>query len=159
MPMAFVSRFNPKTGVADFWNEFRKPNPYRWPMLAMSVVPILVIIYWAASEEAYKNPERPQITYISSFDPDRSDAEIAASNEANQELKELRKAEAERLATQKREAYKALGAATGIDVEAMEAKAEAERAAEEAAEQERLERLDRAFGNTADADDAQETRQ
>lgn len=146
--MAFVSRFNPKTGVADFWSEFRKPNPYRWPMLAVSVLPILVIVYWAASEEVYKNPERPKITYISTFDPDRTDAEITASNEANQEISDLRKAEAERVARQKRDAYKALGAATGMDVDRIEAEADAERAAEEAAKQERLER---SFGsNTAD---------
>lgn len=131
--MSFVSRFNPKTGVADFWQEFRKPNPYRGPMLLLSILPIAIIIYWAASEEVYRNPERPNITYITSFAPDRTDAEIIASNEENQEINDLREAERERIATQKREMYKALGAASGFDVEQMEADAEAERAAEEAA--------------------------
>ncbi|MEL7199632.1 MAG: hypothetical protein AAGL10_15080 [Pseudomonadota bacterium] len=154
--MAFISRFNPKTGVADFWSEFRKPNPYRWPMLAVSILPIAVIIYWAASESVYKTPERPQITYITSFDGDRTDAEIEASNLTNQEIKELRQAEADRIATQKREMYKALGAASGFDVEEMEAKAEAERAAEEAAEQKRLEQ---AFGNSAQSQSDEETAQ
>ncbi len=149
--MAFVSRFNPKTGIADFWSEFRKPNPYRWPMLVISIFPIAVIILWASSESVYKTPERPQITYISTLNSDRTDAEIEASNLANQRMKELRAAEAERLAAQKREMYKTLGAATGIDVDKMEAEAEAERAAEEAADQERLEQ---AFGNSSNPGEA-----
>ncbi|KWV91036.1 hypothetical protein [Erythrobacter sp. YT30] len=145
--MAFISRFNPKAGVADFWSEFRKPNPYRWPMLAVSVLPIITIIGWAASESVYKTPESPQITYITTFDPDRTDAQIAASNAENQKMKDLREAEETRLAEQKREMYKTLGAASGFDVDKMEADAEAERAAEEAAKQQRLEN---AFGSSAE---------
>ncbi|MEM6909517.1 MAG: hypothetical protein AAF494_12645 [Pseudomonadota bacterium] len=132
------SRFNPKPGLTDFWREFRKPNPHRWPILFASTLPILAIVYWASSETVYKSPERPTITYITTFDPNRSDDEIIASNRANQELKELREAEAERLAQRKREMYKALGAASGMDVERIEAEADARRAAEEAAEAERL---------------------
>ncbi|MEL7190669.1 MAG: hypothetical protein AAGK17_14040 [Pseudomonadota bacterium] len=151
--MAFVSRFNPKIGIADFWSEFRKPNPYRFPMLAVSIVPIAVIIFWAASESVYKTPERPQITYITSFDENRTDAEIEASNRANQEVKDLREAEAERLAAQKREMYKTLGAASGIDVDKMAAEADAEKAEEEAAKAAEQERLDQAFENARNSNE------
>ena len=61
------------------------------------------------------------------------DAQIAAENRANQELKDLRAAEEARIAEAKRNMYKALGAAAGMDVEEIERKAEAERAAEAAA--------------------------
>ncbi|MEL7217069.1 MAG: hypothetical protein AAGK01_01405, partial [Pseudomonadota bacterium] len=104
------SRFNPKPGILDFWKEFRKPNPYRWPILFASAMPFGLIMYWLAGETVYKDPERPSITYITTFDPNRTDDEIAASNAENQEIKELRAAREEELAERKRELYKALGA-------------------------------------------------
>lgn len=147
------SRFNPAPGVKDFWNEIRKPNPFRWPILAVSMLPFAAIMYWLSSETVYKNPERPSITYITTFDPDRTDEEITQSNIANQEVKELREEAEEDLAQRKRDLYKALGAAAGMDVEEIEARADAERAereAEEAAQREEM------FGRSADAGDATE---
>ncbi|MEE4318066.1 MAG: hypothetical protein V2I74_13895 [Erythrobacter sp.] len=135
------SRFNPVPGFADFWNEIRRPNPYRWPILALSVMPVAGILYWAMGTTVYGEPERPKVTYITTFDPARTEAEIIDSNRANQEVKELREAEEARIAERKRELYKALGAATGMDVEEIERKAQAERAAEEAAEAKRREEL------------------
>ena len=135
--MAFISRFNPKAGAADFWQEFRKPNPLRWPILAISTLPLAVILYWVSSETVYKTPESPSVTYITTFDPDRTEEEIIASNIANQEVKDLREARAAEIAERKRNLYKALGAAAGMDVEQMEAEADARRAAEKAAEEAR----------------------
>lgn len=135
------SRFNPAPGLADFWNEIRRPQPYRWPILALSVLPVGVILYAAMGTTVYKEPERPRINYITTLDPARTDAEIIASNRANQEVKDLREAEEARIAARKRELYKALGAAAGMDVEEIERKAEAERAAEEAAEAKRREEM------------------
>ncbi|MEM9086541.1 MAG: hypothetical protein AAGB23_11515 [Pseudomonadota bacterium] len=141
MPMSSLSRYNPKTGIVDFWHEFRKPNPLRWPMLAASTIPLLVIGYWLTGETHYRDPERPTITYITTFDPGRSDEDIIASNEANQEVKELRQAAEDELANRKREIYKALGAGIGMDVDKIAAEADARRAAEEAAEQARRDEL------------------
>ncbi len=126
------SRFNPAPGALDFWNEFRKPNPYRVPLLLASTVPFGLIFY-ALSDTYYVAPERPQIDYITTYDPDRSDAEIMASNIANQEVKQLREARDAELAQRKRDLYKALGEAAGMDVEEIERRAEEERAAEAAA--------------------------
>lgn len=137
------SRFNPTAGVLDFWNEFRKPNPYRWPILFAATLPFMTVFYWLSGETAYKNPERPTIVYIPTLAPDRSDAEIIASNLANQEVKELREADAERRAKRKRELYKALGAAAGMDVDEIERRADIKRAKAEAAE---AKRLDEMFG-------------
>ncbi|WP_296722310.1 hypothetical protein [Erythrobacter sp.] len=131
--MLSKSRFNPAPGIADFWNEIRRPQPYRWPILALSILPVGVILYAAMGTTVYKEPERPRITYITTYDPGRTDAEIIASNRANQEVKDLREAEEARIAERKRELYKALGAAAGMDVDEIERKADAERAAEEAA--------------------------
>ncbi|MFN3864742.1 MAG: hypothetical protein ACK4RT_10725 [Erythrobacter sp.] len=131
------SRFNPVPGFVDLWHQLRRPTPYRWPILGLSVLPVMAILYWAVSQVEYKAPERPTIDYITTFAPERSDAEIIASNRANQELKELREAEEARIAGRKRAIYKALGAAAGMDVEAIERKAEARRAAERAAAEKR----------------------
>ena len=138
------SRFNPKPGLMDFWTEFKKPNPYRWPILAISTIPFAIIFWWLSGETAYVTPEKPSITYITTLDENRSDEEIIASNEANQELKELREAEEERMAQRKRDMYKALGAAAGMDVDAIEERADAERARAKA---EREEELDEIFGD------------
>jgi len=38
------SRFNPTGGIADFWNEIRRPQPYRWPILLASILPAALMI-------------------------------------------------------------------------------------------------------------------
>ncbi|MEP0392445.1 MAG: hypothetical protein ABJ205_00960 [Erythrobacter sp.] len=115
----------------------------RLPILLASMVPFGLILWWLTGETLYKDPERPTITYITTFDPNRTDAEIVASNEANQEINDLREAHEEALADRKRELYKALGAAAGMDVEEIDRRAREARVAEEAAE--RAER-EAAFG-------------
>lgn len=142
------SRFNPAPGVADFWNEFRKPNPWRIPILLASMAPFGLIFLWLSGETLYKDPERPSITYITTFDPARSDADIIASNEANQEVKELRDEAFEDLAERKRELYKALGAAAGMDVEEIERRAQETRKAEAAEREAQLAEL---MGRAEDA--------
>lgn len=139
--MLSKSRFNPKPGILDFWTEFRKPNPLRWPILVMSTAPFALIFYWLSGETVYKTPDRPTITYITTFSPDRTDEEIVASNIANQEVRDLREAQEEQLAQRKREMYKALGAAAGMDVNEIERRADENRAAEEAEEAARREEL------------------
>lgn len=131
--MRIPPRFNPAGGLADFWNEIRRPQPYRWPILFVSILPAAGMIWWGTNSTVYGEPERPTIDYITTLDPARSEAEIQAELRANQEIKDLRAAEEARIAKEKRELYKSLGRAAGMDVEEIERKAEAERAAEKAA--------------------------
>ena len=130
--MSSLSRFNPTAGVLDFWHEFRKPNPLRVPILIASCLPPLLVFYWLSQQVHYVEPARPEITYITTFDPNRTEAEIIASNERAQEVQELRQEVRKKLSDRKRNTYKALGAAMGMDVEKIAAEADAERAAEEA---------------------------
>jgi hypothetical protein len=127
------SRFNPASGLADFWNEIRRPQPYRLPILLLSSLPVAGMLYWGMNSTSYGEPERPKIQWITTLDEARTDAQIVAENISNQELKDLRAAEEARIAEAKRNIYKALGAAAGMDVDAIERKAATERAAEEAA--------------------------
>jgi len=147
------SRFNPAPGAKDFWNEIRKPNPYRWPILFVSCMPLALIFYWLSSETVYMTPEKPRITYITTYAPDRTDDEIIASNLENQEVKELREEAEADLASRKREIYKALGAGIGMDVDEIERRGDERRAAEEAAEQARRDEM---FGRT-DGEDSADT--
>ncbi|WP_427968684.1 hypothetical protein [Altererythrobacter sp.] len=125
--------FDVGSGIADFWSEFKKPQPYRWPILVASSVPIVLILIWAIGEETFIPPEGPKVSYITSFAPGRSDTEIAASNLENQKRQDELRAERERIEEQKKEMYRELGRASGMDVDAMEAQIEADRQREEAA--------------------------
>lgn len=131
--MSHFSKYNPASGLADFWTEFRRPNPYRWPILIISMLITGSILSMVVLEKFRIPPERPVITYITTFAPDRTDAEIAESNARNQVLKEAREAENAARLERQRDAYRALGRATGMDVDAIDARVARERAAQEAA--------------------------
>lgn len=139
--MRYISRLNPTGEIADFWSYIRQPTPHRWPILAASILATGSLMYWLTQESYFFPPAPPKVNFISSYEDGRTDAEILESNIANQKRKEEREAELEKLAAEKREAYRTLGAATGVDVSEAEARGEAERAAAEKAEQERLRRL------------------
>ncbi len=167
-----IDRLNPGPGLADFWTEFKRPNKYRWPILAgsalltaslmflltdhaerlnwvvggvlallaglaiaaaiaehvrirVSVLAIAVLLtggllYQFTRERVRIPPPAPEVTYISTFEPGRTDAEIAASNRANQEKQDRLKAEQVEREEKVKDAYRALGRATGLDVDAME---------------------------------------
>lgn len=132
-PMRFTSRFNPTGGLADFWQEIRRPTPYRWPVLGLSLLCTFGLLFWVTKERVLVPPEPPKVSFISTFEAGRSEAEIIASNLENQKRKELREAEQAKREEAARAAYRALGRATGLDVDAMERKIAQEKAAEEAA--------------------------
>ena len=131
--MRFTSRFNPSGGITDFWQEIRRPTPYRWPMLGLSLLCTFALLFWVTKERVLVPPEPPKVSFISTFAQGRSEAEIVASNITNQKRKErLAVAQAEREAEAK-SAYRALGRATGLDVDAMERKIAEDKKAEAAA--------------------------
>ena len=140
--MRLTSRFNAKAGFADLWDYLREPRPYRWPLLAVSFAIPLGGLLALTQESHFRPPDAPKVSYISTFAEGRSDEEIRQSNIANQQRKEAREAERAELQERKVEAYKALGRATGLDVDAMEAEIAADRARQEA----RRERLLEAAG-------------
>ena len=183
--MRMIQRLNPGPGIADFWGEFKRPNPYRWPVLGGSAVLTASLMYlltdhavnlnWAVggvlalivgvavaafiaehvrirmsvlliavlmtfgmlysfTRERVRIPTRPpEVTYISTFAPGRSEAEIEASNAANQKQQDALRADQAAREEKAKDAYRALGRATGLDVDAMEREIKRDEAREQAA--------------------------
>jgi len=119
--------------MADFWDYIKRPQPYRWLIVLLSAMPAAMILIWANSEKVIGPPERPNVTYISTLASDRSNEEILQSNMANQAQQDILRARIEEFEERKRAAYRAVGRASGLDVDAMERQAAADRAREDAA--------------------------
>lgn len=129
----FFRHISPKAAVKDFVGEWDQPTPYRWHILGIAGALTFSMLYFLIPKSTRVPPARPEVIWITTFAEGRSEAEIIASNCANQELKtELERRLAAR-AELRKDMYKQLGRATFIDVDAMEAEAEADRAAEAAA--------------------------
>lgn len=130
--MSFWRLISPRRAVEDFAHEWRQPNPYRWRVLGVSVAATFALMMLLLPESERIQPRPPEVTWITTFAEGRTDDEIVASNLENQQRKDRLAAEAAERAERRREAYKALGRATGVDVDSMEAEIERERAAEQA---------------------------
>jgi hypothetical protein len=116
---SFWRNVTPGAAVRDFallWRE----NPYRWRVLAASIALTTLLIYGMLPESQRAEPEKAKIIYISTFEPGRTDAEIIASNFENQKVKEKEAAIAAKQAEEVKEFYRALGRASGFDVDALE---------------------------------------
>jgi hypothetical protein len=140
--MRLSTRFNPVGGIQDFWSEFTRPNPYRWPILIASMLCTFGLLFWVTKERVIGPPARPEVTFISTFAEGRTDEEIVASNLANQRLQDQIREEQAVREEEVRDMYRTLGRASGLDVDAMEAEIAADRARQEA----RRERLLEAAG-------------
>ncbi|MDE1467616.1 hypothetical protein [Aurantiacibacter sp. D1-12] len=125
----FLRRISPKRAVGDFAEQWKRPTPHRWQILGVACAATFALFFTLIPDGTRIIPERPELIFITTLDENRSDAEIIAENCANQELQDAidaRIAEREEL---RREMYRQLGRATFVDVDEMEAQAEAERAA------------------------------
>lgn len=129
-PTSYWRQISPRGAIADFRTVFQQAGKNRWRFAVLAAIPTVAIFSVMWQEEAYVLPRPPEVTYITVWDPHRTEAEIVASNIANQRRKERLAAEQAKRDAEVREVYKAVGRATGIDVDAIEKKAEADRAAE-----------------------------
>lgn len=130
--MRLIQRYNPAGGIRDFWEFVRRPVPYRWPIWGISLLCTFGLLFLVVREEVLVPPAPPKVSFISTFAEGRSEAEIVASNIANQKRKERLAAEQAARDEEVKEMYRQLGRATFVDVDAMERKIAAEKAAEAA---------------------------
>jgi len=132
-PSSFWREANPRGMIRDFVSVWREAGRNRWRIAAVSGACTFAVFSVMAQEEAHGPPPSPKIDYITAWPAHRSDKEIVASNIANQKRKERLAAEQAARDEEVREIYKTLGRLSGMDVDAIEKKAMAERAAEERA--------------------------
>ena len=135
--MSFWRKISPTGAIRDFVSEFTRPNPYRWPVIGLSAVATFTIFSVMWQEGAEGPPPRPEVTFITTFAPHRSDAEIIASNKANQAKNDRFAAEQAARDEKVKDIYRTLGRASGMDVDKIERQAAAEREAEKRAEEKR----------------------
>lgn len=124
--------------IADFAEVVRQAGDNKWRIgLAAAVCTIAVFsVMW--NEGGRGLPKPPKVTYITVWDPHRTQAEIVASNVANQKRKERLAAEQAKRDEDVRQMYKTIGRASGMDVDAIEKKAKADQAVEAARERAKL---------------------
>ncbi|MXO89328.1 hypothetical protein [Pontixanthobacter aquaemixtae] len=131
--MSLISKLNPTEGFQDLWSEFRRPHPYKYRILAASMLITTGLFYFIVTEEVIGPPVPPEVTYITTFDPERTEADIIAANIENQKRKEQRAAILAEREERKKEIYRTLARVSGMDPEEIEREAAEERAREEAA--------------------------
>lgn len=130
---------SPTGAIGDFIAVFRQAGDMRWRIAALSAAATFCLFSVMFNEGAKGPPPPPKITFIRTFAADRSDAEIWASNLANQRLQERLAAEQARRDEEVRRIYKTIGRMSGMDVDRIEREAKAEAAARQA-EQARIAR-------------------
>lgn len=130
--MAFWRNVSPVGAAKDFAHVWRG-NPHRWPVLAISIAGSVGLMAIIIPKSERIMPRQPEVTYITTFAAGRSDAEIAASNLANQKKQDVLRAKAAEREEYRKNLYRQLGRMTGVDVDKMEREIKQEEAAEKAA--------------------------
>ncbi len=129
---------SPTGAITDFITVFKQAGENRWRIAALAAA-CTFAIFWTMAQEGGKGPPRPPtITYITTFAPGRTDAEIAASNRDNQRFQDYLTAEQTKRNEAARHIYKTIGRVSGMDVDAMEKQAKADEAAEKLAHDRRI---------------------
>lgn len=131
--MSIWKNVDPVGAIADFRTVWSQAGKNRWWMALAAAAATLSVFSVMFQEEHRILPRPPKVIYISSWRADRTDAEIIASNKANQVYQDKVRAEQAKREEEVREIYKKIGRYSGMDVDAIEAKAKAEKATEDAA--------------------------
>lgn len=126
--------------IGDFASVWGQAGSKRWWIAALAATCTFGLFY-AISDQGGQAPHRPpEVTYITSWPADRTDAEIIESNLRNQKIKDMLAAEQAQRDEKVKDIYRTLGKISGMDTERIEAEGAAERAAEEKAFAERMAR-------------------
>lgn len=124
----FLRNISPRRAVTDFAKVWREPTDHRWPVLGVAMALTFALFMLFIPADRRIDPRPPEVIYISTWSDGRTEREIIASNCQNQRLKDDLEDRMAQRAEIRRDMYMALGRATFIDVDAIEAEAEAEAA-------------------------------
>ena len=125
-----LRRLNPLAAMGDLGKELARPHPHRFKIMAVAAMVTVGLFSVMWQEGGAGLPRPPQITYIESFAPGRSEAEIVAGNITATKAARAIEAEEAASAERVRQMYKTLGRVSGMDVDKIEAEAKADREAE-----------------------------
>ncbi|WP_423141083.1 hypothetical protein ACOYW6_09500 [Parablastomonas sp. CN1-191] len=120
---------SPTGAIGDFITVFKQAGKHRWWVAVLAAMTTTAIFSIMAGENWIGPRPKPKITWITTFAPDRSEADILAGNIANQKRKDALAAEQAKREAEVRDLYTKIGEYSGIDVEAAKKQGEAERAA------------------------------
>lgn len=118
--MSFWRQISPRGAVGDLVEQWKQPTPHRWQILGVSVAATFALITLFIPESERKEPEHPKVTWITTFAPGRTDAEIIQSNIENQKKQERIRALQAEAEARRKEIYRTIGRASGFDVDALE---------------------------------------
>lgn len=136
--MSIWRNIKPGGAIADFVAVWRSTGRMRWCFALLAIAMSATLFSLIVREEDRIEPRPPEITYITSWRADRSEAEIHASNVANQRRNARLAAEQAKRDELVKNIYRSIGRASGMDVDAIERKAKAEDAAAAAAAKHRV---------------------
>ena len=130
--MSFLRKIKPGGAIADFRTVFREAGPSRWRYAALSALCTFGVFSMMATQSWTKERKPPEVTFINSWPANRTAAETKAFIIENQRKKELREAAEAAAAKEAQKLWMAVGRASGIDVDEIKKKADAEAAAAKA---------------------------
>jgi hypothetical protein len=131
--MSIWRNINPTGAIGDFIAVWRGAGRMRWRFALLALAASGTVLSLIVREEARIEPRPPHIDYITSWRADRSEAEILSSNAANERRQKQLAAEQAKRDEEVKNIYKAIGRASGMDVDAIERQAKADSAASAAA--------------------------
>jgi hypothetical protein len=120
--------------IADFREVWRQAGHNRWRFAIVAGACTFGVFYVMMQQEGSAPHLPPKVTYITVFAPNRTDAQIEASNVANQKRKEAFARQQALRDEDVRNLYKELGRVSGMDVDKIAREADAENAAAKKAE-------------------------
>lgn len=129
----FLRQISPTGAFRDLLAVWQTPGQNRWLVLGAAMAMTFCMAMLFIPESKRIEPRPPEVFYITTWASDRTEREIIASNCHNQELKDALEARLAEREEFRRDIYRALGRATFIDVDAIEAEVEADQAREAAA--------------------------
>jgi hypothetical protein len=131
--MSIWRNINPTGAIGDFIAVWRSAGRMRWRFMLLATAVSGTLFSLVVREEERIEPRPPEVIYITSWRADRSEAEILASNAANQRRQKQLAVEQAKRDELVKNIYKAIGRASGMDVDAIDRQAKAEAAASAAA--------------------------
>ena len=127
--MSIWRNINPAGAIGDFIAVWRSAGRMRWRFTLLAIAVSGTLFSMIVREEERIEPRPPEIIYITSWHANRSEAEILASNAANQVRQKQLAAEQAKRDLKVKNIYKAIGRASGMDVDAIDRQAQADQAA------------------------------